>query len=82
MALKFFNFNIVKLFSNLNSTHLSFAPNIISSVSYVLPYASCTLMGFTTFLVVHFNHSTTLGFTNECMVPKSNKQKTMFQFYT
>jgi hypothetical protein len=57
----------------LNSTGTFYTPNIISSDGFVSPYITYTLMGFTTFVVVHPNYSTKFSFMNKCVIPKSKK---------
>ncbi len=73
MASKLFNLHIMKLSSILIPPQFNFVPNTTSSANFTSPCVSYTLMGFTTFVPIHPNHSIALGFMNECVALESNK---------
>lgn len=49
-------------------------------VSVVTPCANWTLMGLATFIATHSSCVIALGFTNECVVPKSKRHNTPLVF--
>jgi hypothetical protein len=80
MASMPFKAQTVKFSINFALPHCKTTPNPTLLVGVAAPCANWALMGLDTFVAAHLSHVTTLGFTNEFVVPEISRHNTPLVF--